>query len=69
MAGNKRVVSLQCPYGSEVTLRRSGLSKNDWSYVLKRFGVTRDPETVEYIRVVGEDDFGHLLVDIMVEET
>lgn len=68
MEKKTRIVSLQCPYRADITLRRSGYSKTGWSYTLKRFGVTRDPETVEYIRIVGEDDFGHLLIDIMVEE-
>lgn len=68
MTKNQRVVSLQCPYGAQITLRRSSYSKKGWDYTCKRFGILRPPETVEYIRIVGEDDFGHLIIDIMVEE-
>lgn len=64
-----RMVSLEAPYGRTITLRKSGVSKAAWGYIVHKFGVTSyDPDKILSITVDGEDDFGHLLVSIMVEE-
>lgn len=64
-----RMVSLEAPYGRTITLRKSGVSKAAWEYIVHKFGVTSyEPDKILSITVDGEDDFGHLLVSIMVEE-
>lgn len=64
-----RMVSLEAPYGRTITLRKSGVTKAAWEYIVHKFGVTSyDPDKILSITVDGEDDFGHLLVSITVEE-
>ena len=64
-----RMVSLEAPYGRTITLRKSGVSKAAWEYIVHKFSITSyDPDKILSITVDGEDDFGHLLVSIMVEE-
>lgn len=64
-----RTVSLEAPYGRTITLRKSGVSKAAWEYIVHKFGITSyEPDKILSVTVNGEDDFGHLLVSIMVEE-
>ena len=65
--GTKRI-DLEYPYGHSITLRRSSMSKKDWEYIVQKFGISQAPS--EYIRSVtieGEDDFGHLLLSVIVD--
>lgn len=63
-----REISVQCPYGKSVTFRRSGMSKSAWEYTVHKFNLTQEPESVQSITIEGEDDYGHLLLRIVVDE-
>lgn len=63
-----RELSVQCPYGKSVTFRRSGMSKAAWEYTVHKFNLTQEPENVQSITIEGEDDYGHLLLRIVVDE-
>lgn len=63
-----KIVSLEAPYGRTITLRKSGVSKSAWEYIVHKFGVTSyDPDKILSITVDGEDDYGHLLISATVE--
>lgn len=65
---NLRTVELVYDYSHNPTLRRSGMTKAGWEYVVHKFGITYSPEAVASITITGEDDYGHLLLSIVVEE-
>ena len=70
MAKEKRTkrIDLAFPYARGVVLRRSGMSKSAWEYVVHKFGIiVVEPEQISSITIEGEDDFGHLLISIMVD--
>lgn len=63
-----KIVSLEAPYGRTITLRKSGVSKSAWEYIVHKFGITSyDPDRIISITVDGEDDYGHLLISATVE--
>lgn len=62
------VKTLQLPYGIEVTLRQSDYGRKEWSNTVKRFGIGTNPSKISYIRIIGTDTVGHLLIDVMVYE-
>lgn len=65
----KRRVELEAPFGRTITLRRSGMKKKDWAYVVRRFGITQThPDDILSITVEGDDGYGHLVISIIVEE-
>ena len=56
------------PYAHSVVLRRSGLSKSAWEYVVHKFGISVvEPEHVSSITIEGEDDYGRLMISVMVD--
>lgn len=63
-----KVKTLQLPYGNEVTLRRRDYDRAEWSTTVKRFGIKTNPSRISYIRIVGADDVGRLLIDVMFYE-
>ena len=62
-----KLITMQCPYGQSITFRRSAMGKKDWEYVVHKFGITTEPDHVLSISIVGEDDFGHIMIDVTVE--
>lgn len=62
-----RKVDIMYAYDHKPTLRRSGMSKHDWEYVVHKFGITAEPEKVQSITIEGDDDYGHLLLSYVVE--
>lgn len=65
----KRLLALEAPFGQTITLRKSGMKKKDWAYVVKRFGITQvHPDDILSITVEGDDGYGHLQISIIVEE-
>lgn len=63
-----KVRTLQMPYGNEVTLRKSDYDRKGWNTTVKRFGIETNPSRISYIRIIGTDEVGHLLIDVMVYE-
>lgn len=60
-------VDIMYAYDHHPTLRRSGLSKHAWEYIVHKFGVAAEPEKVQSITIEGDDDYGHLLLSYVVE--
>lgn len=64
-----RRIDLEYPYSHGVTLRRSGMSKAAWEYIVHRFGVTcAEPSRICSITIEGESDYGRLLISAIVED-
>lgn len=61
-------INLEYRYDHHPTLRRSGMTKSAWEYVVHKFGISFEPEKVMSITIEGEDDYGHLLLSCVVEE-
>lgn len=59
---------VQCPYGREVTFRRSGFSKSVWEHIVQRFYLTEEPSTIQSITIEGEDDYGHLILHLVLDD-
>ncbi len=61
-------MDLECPYGKTITFRRSAVSKKAWEYLVYKFGISQiPPERIQSITIDGEDDFGHLIINIIAE--
>lgn len=68
MEKKSKRVDLVYPYSHGIILRRSGMSKKAWDYICHKFGINvAEPEKVTAISIEGEDDYGRLLISIMVE--
>lgn len=61
-------IDLEYRYDHHPTLRRSGMSKSGWEYVVHKFGIAVEPQKVMSITIEGEDDYGHLLLSCVMEE-
>lgn len=59
-----KVVTMACAYDHYPTFRRSLFTKKDWETICRKFGFPDKAETINYIRIAGEDDFGHILIDV-----
>lgn len=63
-----RRIDIEYPYAHGVTLRRSGVSKAAWEYIIHRFGITQaEPSRISSITIEGESDYGRLLISAVVE--
>lgn len=61
-------INLEYRYDHHPTLRRSGMTKSAWEYIVHKFGISVEPQNVMSITIEGEDDYGHLLLSCVVEE-
>ncbi len=61
-------VCVQCPYRRTVAFRRSGFSKSAWEHIVHLFHLTQEPNKVQSITVEGEDDYGHLILHLVLDE-
>lgn len=62
-----RKIDIQYAYDHRPTLRRSGMPKGAWEYVVHKFGIVEDPQKVRSITIEGDDDYGHLMLSYIVE--
>ncbi len=70
MAKEKKTkrIDLLFPYSHGVVLRRSGVSKSAWEYIVHKFGIiVVEPEQISSITIEGEDDYGRLMISVMVD--
>ena len=61
-------ICVQCPYRRTVTFRRSGFSKSAWEHIAQRFYLTEDPAKIQSITIEGEDDYGHLILHLVMDD-
>lgn len=61
-------LDLEYPYSHGVTLRRNGVSKSAWEYIVYKFGITQaEADDILSIAIDGEDDFGRLQLTVIAE--
>lgn len=66
---NIKLLHIEYPYSHSVILRRSAFTKSAWETLVHKFGIScAESKDVLSITIDGEDDFGHLLLSICVEE-
>jgi hypothetical protein len=69
MLKERNTVEYTYNYGHGITLRKSGMSKREWEYVVKRFEIFDYPsENVISITVEGADQFGRVKISFDVVE-
>ena len=65
----RKTVDYTYNYGHKITLRKSGMSKRDWEYTVKRFNIFDYPaENVLSITIEGGDHFGRVMISFDVVE-
>lgn len=65
----RKTVEYTYKYGRGITLRKSGMSKREWEYVVKRFDIFDYPsENVISITIEGSDQFGRARISFDVVE-
>lgn len=65
----RKTVEYTYNYGHQITLRKSGMSKRDWEYTVKRFNIFDYPsENVISITIEGADQFGRVRISFDVVE-
>lgn len=58
--------NFEYPYSHSITLRKSGMPKKSWEYIVRKFGIASiEPEKILSITLSGEDDYGRLQMSIV----